>query len=353
MVLAIAPVNVVYSQGFAGLGTTAEGYDVPNPETKITFPKDHGSHPGFRIEWWYLTANLKGTDGKDYGAQWTLFRSALQPPDKEQKKEKPNNWFGSQLWMAHAAVTARHNHWVAESRARGNIGLAGVSASPFKAWINDWSMTGDKSSGISNLRVQASGTDFSYDLNLQANGPIIFHGANGYSVKSSLGQASHYYSQPFYRVDGMLNLPHGEVAVTGSAWLDREWSSQPLGEKQKGWDWASLNFDDGSKLMGFRLRQDDGKNFTSGTWSDADGKTTPFSNGKIKFIEEARSTINGKEIPTKWRLLLPEKQVDIEFEAINSNSWMATSVPYWEGPVTIKGSHTGRGYLEMTGYDFR
>ena len=345
----MAFVTPAIPQGFGGLGTQAEGFAVPERGTPFTFPRDHGAHPDYRIEWWYLTANLKGADDKDYGAQWTLFRSALKPGDSVQNAQ---GWNSPQLWMGHAAVTTLDAHFVAETLARGGIGQAGAEATPFRAWIDDWALTGKSatSDAYDALTVSASGTDFSYDLSLTADGPLISHGDGGFSVKSAAGQASYYYSQPFYTVTGILDLPTGPVEVTGKAWLDREWSSQPLAADQNGWDWLSLHFDDGTKLMGFQLRQRDGSTFTSGTWIMPDGTTTALEPGAVQMEPLAITRVADRDVPTSWRVTLVERDIDIRVEAINSNTWMATSVPYWEGPVRITGNRDGIGYLEMTGY---
>ena len=201
------------AQGFAGLGTSAEGFAVPQRGTPLVFPRDHGAHPDFRIEWWYLTANLEAADGTDYGIQWTLFRSALVP------EERPG-WSSPQIWMGHAAITTADNHFVAERLSRGGTGQAGVTLQPFAAWIDDWRMTSTSPAGadlLSQISLRASGLDFSYALTLDAQGPLVLQGDRGYSVKSDQGQASYYYSQPFYRVAGTLHLPGGPVQVTGQA----------------------------------------------------------------------------------------------------------------------------------------
>lgn len=338
LVLLLWPLSAI-AQGFAGLGTTAEGFAVPQRGNDLTFPADHGAHPEFRIEWWYLTATLTGEDGKNYGIQWTLFRSALSPYETD-------GWQSPQLWMGHAAVTTPNTHYFAERLSRGGIGQAGVRTAPFEAWIDDWQMSGDD---FDTMSLRASGSDFRYDLALDAKGPLVLHGDNGYSVKSAAGQASYYYSQPFFSAVGTLYLPDGPVKVTGNAWLDREWSSQPLAEDQSGWDWFSLSFKDGNKLMAFRLRGT--QDFTSGTWITADGATTPLPNGSIVVKPLVTSKTAGPTVPTKWQLQVPKHDVDVEVSALNANAWMGTSFPYWEGPVKIIGSHKGRGYLEMTGYE--
>ena len=329
------------AQGFAGLGTDAEGFAVPTPNPVFDFPQDHGAHPDYRIEWWYLTANLTGPDGTAYGVQWTLFRSALAPETRE-------GWSDPQVWFAHAAVTTPDTHLVAERIARGGIGQAGVKVQPFEAWIDDWRMAGPS---FDDLTLTARGDAFAYDLGLTANGPLIFHGDKGFSVKSAQGQASYYYSQPFYEVSGTLTLPQGDVPVTGAAWLDREWSSQPLADSQSGWDWFSLSFATGDKLMGFLLREDDGASFSSATWIAADGITTSYADGAFAAQPLDWSEVSGRDMPTRWAVQLPDKGIDVIVTALNSNAWMALSIPYWEGPVTVEGSHTGRGYLEMTGYE--
>jgi predicted secreted hydrolase len=340
LVLLAVPLPAV-GQGFAGMGTEAQGFAMPKPEPSFDFPSDHGAHPDYRIEWWYLTANLEGPDGTPYGLQWTLFRSALAPGEAE-------GWESPQIWFAHAAVTTPEAHYSAERFARGGTGQAGVTADPFAAWIDDWRMAGES---LDDLTLSATGPDFAYAMELRAEGPLVFHGEGGYSVKSAQGQASYYYSQPFYRITGALTLPEGEVEVSGSAWLDREWSSQPLAENQTGWDWFSLTFDGGAKLMAFQLRQTDGGTFESGTWIAPDGATRALGDDALAATPLETTQVAGRAVPTRWRLEVPGRDLDVTVEAINPAAWMDTSVPYWEGPVRVRGSHGGRGYLEMTGYE--
>ena len=328
------------AQGFAGLGAGADGFSVPAQDYVFDFPADHGPHNDYRIEWWYLTANLEDADGTAYGLQWTLFRTALSP-------DEGSGWTAPQLWMGHAAVTTPTAHYVTERLGRGGIGQAGAVPEPFEAWIDDWQLVGD----LDALAMRASGPDFAYDMTLDAQGPLIFHGDKGYSVKSAGGQASYYYSQPFYDIAGVLMLPDGNVDVSGSAWLDREWSSQPLGADQTGWDWFSLSFDDGAKMMGFLLRQADGTAYSSATWIAPDGETEAFPDGAFSAVPLDTHTTVGRELPVQWQVTLPAKGVDVMVMALNPDAWMDTSVPYWEGPVNVAGSHQGVGYLEMTGYE--
>jgi predicted secreted hydrolase len=345
ILLLLAMAAPALAQGFAGLGSDPQGFALPERGRELTFPTDHGAHPDYRIEWWYLTANLRGTDGQDYGAQWTLFRSALKP------EEKPG-WQSPQLWMGHAALTAADKHYSAERLARGGIGQAGVSLSPFLAEIDDWRMASRAAAGmdqLSALDVSAAGEEFSYRLKLDSERPLVLQGDRGYSVKSDKGQASYYYSQPSFRVSGTIAIGGREVEVTGEAWFDHEWSSQPLSPDQTGWDWFSFHFESGEKLMGFRLR-DQGPGFTSATWIGKDGIPQAQPPGALMVEPLSWENIADRKIPVRWRVALPAKGLDVTTRALNPRSWMDTQVSYWEGPVRIEGSHPGRGYVEMTGY---
>ncbi|WP_371923511.1 lipocalin-like domain-containing protein [Pseudomonas sp. OIL-1] len=337
--------------GFAGLGEQAEGFTQVSPDRRFEFPADHGAHPDYRIEWWYVTANLTDEDGREWGAQWTLFRQALQP---QTPLEAEAGWNSAQVWLGHSAVTHADGHKYADRLARGGVGQAGVRVEPFEAWIDDWSLSqageAQGQDSFSALSVKAAGEDFSYQLNLTADRPVVPQGEQGYSRKSEGDQASYYYSQPFFSVEGAIGWEGQRHIVTGQAWLDREWSSQPLAANQQGWDWFSLHLDGGEKLMLFRLRSTDDSHYYSGTWIQPDGETQPLAPGAIELEPLDETTVAGREVPTRWRLRIPTKDFDVTTEPLNERAWMGTTIPYWEGPIRFGGSHTGVGYLEMTGY---
>jgi predicted secreted hydrolase len=335
------------AQGFAGLGMTGGGFASVIPGKTFAFPADHGPHPDYRIEWWYVTANLADTTGVAYGAQWTLFRQASRPGAQQE------GWANQQIWMGHAAVTRADLHRYSEAFARGGVGQAGVEAKPYLAWIDSWEMRAldqMRDDTIAPLQLKASGADFSYTLRLDADRALVLQGDAGYSKKSERGQASYYFSQPYFNVTGSITIDDKPAEVTGQAWMDREWSSQPLASDQAGWDWFSLHLNKSEKLMLFRLRQADGHNYHSGNWILSDGKTEQIASADIEMTPKTSAEIEGRKIPVAWHIAIPRFALSVETAPLNAKSWMGTSFPYWEGPISFRGSHSGVGYLEMTGH---
>lgn len=356
-------------EGFAGLGSSAGDFADVRPGRTFSFPQDHGAHPAHRIEWWYVTANLQDEQGRDWGVQWTLFRNALQPT------AELSGWSNATVWMGHAGLTGPFGHRHAETLARGGIGQAGVNAAPFKAWIDNWQLSGQfcdphcaaidtpKPSAASAppvtlaqaapktaLQLSARGPDFAYQLQLSSDQALVLQGDQGFSQKSGQGQASYYYSQPFLQARGSLELDGNTYQVTGQAWLDREWSSQPLAADQQGWDWFSLHLAGGEKVMLFQLRHADGRHYRAGSWISASGVTQALSGEDFRLTPLAHSTLAGRRLPTRWALSIPGKQLELRSEPLQENAWMDTRFPYWEGPIRLSGSQSGVGYLEMTGY---
>ncbi|MBR0829283.1 iron ABC transporter permease [Bradyrhizobium manausense] len=336
-----------FAQGYAGLGETADGFAPVVPGKTFAFPADHGPHPDFRIEWWYLTANLVDATGAPCGLQWTLFRqAAAAPPQRE-------GWANQHIWMAHAAVTRADTHRFSELFARGGVGQAGVTAKPFAAWIDAWEMKGTDTTDDRTLApvvLKASAANFSYALTLQADRAVVLQGDAGFSRKSERGQASYYYSQPFFRAQGTLTVDDKTVDVSGQAWMDREWSSQPLASDQTGWDWLSLHLSSGDKLMLYRLRQKDGQDYPFGNWIAADGSTEAITGRDIQMTPKATAEVAGRKLPVEWQIAIPSRSFLISCKPLNSKAWMGTGFSYWEGPISFAGTHNGVGYLELTGY---
>lgn len=333
-------------QGFAGLGGEAVAFTPVLPGRAFSFPEDHGVHDGFRIEWWYVTANLKDAQGRDFGVQWTLFRSALSAAPQAE------GWRNQTIWLGHAAVTSATVHHAAERYARGGVGQAGVQAIPFDAWIDDWRFATQASgtAPLADMQLKARDPRFSYELRLVSSRPLVLQGDGGFSQKSEQGQASYYYSQPFFQASGDLYIDGQHYRVSGPAWLDREWSSQPLTANQTGWDWFSLHLDNGEHVMLYRMRHKDGAPYLTGTWIDARGQAQPLQAGEISLVPLDKTKVAGRSMPVRWSISIPGRQFDVTAQALNPDAWMNLRIPYWEGPVQLSGSHGGNGYLEMTGY---
>jgi predicted secreted hydrolase len=335
------------AQGFAGLDDNGGGFATVVPGRTFNFPADHGPHPDYRLEWWYVTANLVDSNGAACGAQWTLFRQAMRPGPQQE------GWANQQIWMAHAAVTRASTHRYSETFARGGVGQAGVEAKPFRAWIDSWQMRGldvMRDDTVAPLELNASGADFAYALRCEADQPLVLQGDAGYSLKSQRGQASYYFSQPFFKVTGSITIDDRATNVTGQAWMDREWSSQPLASDQTGWDWCALHLNSGEKLMLYRLRQNDGRNDLFGNWIAPDGRSVEIASPENSMTPTKWTDIGDRKVPTSWHIAIPAHGMKIETTPLNPLSWMGTSFSYWEGPIGFDGSHRGVGYLEMTGY---
>ena len=341
---------------FAILALAAEDYQQAKRGTALSFPRDHGPHPGFRIEWWYLTANLEDQGGRQYGAQWTLFRTATRPPGTN---VVANAWNSGQVFMAHFALTWPGGHRAFQRYARGGDhggeSRAGASDQPFAAWLDDWALRSTGDDWLP-LEVSARQDDMAMRLQMGAKGPLVLQGENGFSQKNAEGGGSHYYSQPFLLARGELEIDGKKVVVTGQAWLDREWSSQFLQPDQSGWDWFALHLESGEKLMLFRLRHR--TRGQAGAYLHAvlirpDGESTSLQASDIRLEVVRTFDVAGRSLPLHWRVELPTLQRQLEIEALQPGQWMDVDFPYWEGAVTVSGdgpANRGRGYMELTGY---
>ena len=317
----------------------------------ITFPADHQAHPDFRHEWWYLTANLIDEDGNALGLQWTQFRFAAAPQESG-NGTKETTWQSQQIYMAHSAVTTKDKHYADEKWSRDQAELAGVSASPFRVYLDDWQWT-SSSDDLFPATLNANSGQFGYSLKLTNNAPYQKQGEQGYSTKSSDGKvASYYYSQPFINVSGEVIIDRVTHQVSGKGWIDREWSSQFLLDSQQGWDWFALRLGDETSLVVFQLR-----NSTTGEASYAharlmqqDGSGIAISQQDITLIATKQTEIDGRDYPTEWQISIPTQQIELTVSALNPKAKMPLSVPYWEGPISIEGTHSGSGYMELTGY---
>lgn len=334
-------------------------YRLALPGYHYSFPRDHFSHPSFQTEWWYYTGNLRAADGHGFGFELTFFRQAV-----DRDPARNSTWDVQDLYLAHLALSdltgGRFYH--AQRTNRPGPGVAGVDAASQRIWNGNWQVQWENA----DQRLQAIAEDFELRLTLHSEKPPVIHGENGVSQKAQgPGRASHYISLTRLAVSGPILLRGKSFEVSGLAWMDHEFFTHQLSPDQAGWDWLSLQLDDRTELMLFRLRRKDGgiDPFSAGTYIDAEGRTTHLR--KEDFILQPlgsawNSPVSGAAYPVQWRIevgalnLKLETTTPLPSQELTGKSALAPT--YWEGAITLSGTRAARpihgvGYLEMTGYD--
>ncbi|WP_083539535.1 lipocalin-like domain-containing protein [Enterovibrio coralii] len=329
-------VEMLLADNEKGFANVERGYE-------IRFPDDYGLHENYRQEWWYVTANLKDSEGNEYGVQWTVFRSAVSP-------KKGEAWNNQHIYMAHAVLTTKDVTYKSERFARGGIGQAGVSSSPFSVWIDDWQWSSSSESPFP-ATLMGGEQDFYFNLDMQLTQPEVLQGEKGFSQKhATQNVASYYFSVPAVELSGTLNIDGKSVAVEGKGWIDREWSTKALSDDQKGWDWFALQFDDGGSLMMVQVRSENGP-YRFGSITSAAGETQRLESDEIEMTPVSFTKVSsGRYVPTHWQLKLKNYDLSIETTPLNEQNWLPFAFPYWEGPVDVSGSKQGAGFMEATGY---
>lgn len=329
----------------------ADDYPKVRPGMALQFPRDHGSHPQFRNEWWYVTGWLRTASGAEFGMQITFFRNRPQVAE-----EISSRFAARQLLFAHAALSdpdaGRLLH--DQRAARSGFGLAEAAEGRTDVSIDDWSLK--QTDG--GYAVQVAAREFRYALRFEARQPVLLQGESGFSRKGpNAAQASYYYSRPHLAVSGKLVVRGRELEVSGEAWFDHEWSSEPLAEGTVGWDWIGINLADGGALMAFRLRSKDGGSFwAGGAVRDVHGGVRILKPGEVRFaaLKHWRSPRTGAEYPVSMRVEAGALSLDIEplMDDQELDARASTGTVYWEGAVRIRRGEkaVGRGYLELTGY---
>jgi predicted secreted hydrolase len=351
-------------------GPDTVGYARALEARDFVFPDDHGPHEAFRTEWWYVTGNLTADDGRAYGFQFTIFRSALAPTPPG----GPSAWATNQAYMGHFALTdvEDEDFRATEVFARGGGGLAGASARPFRVWLEDWTLAstgsrdpvgvGPDTSAVFPLRLAADGEGVDLELELQAGKPHVLQGDEGLSRKGpEPGNASYYYAHTRMPASGRIVLDGDTIPVEGLAWLDREWSTSALSGDQVGWDWFALQLDDGWEMMVYQLRLRDGSadRLSDGVLIDPDGRRVPLEWGREVLVEPTgtwASPVDGSRYPSGWRIRVPGRGWDLTVEPAVLDQELRVAFRYWEGSVGVSGAGDGgrpvrgRGYVELTGY---
>ncbi len=331
-----------------------EGFARAETPIAFEFPRDHGPHPRFRAEWWYFTGHLADRDGRPFGFQLTLFRFALAPTSATSESA----WRSAQVMLGHFAVSdlAGGAFHPFERLSRAMPDIAGSQAEPEVAvWLDDWRI--EHHAANDGWRLRAGQDGVALDLALEPRSAVVPQGERGLSRKSEApGNASYYYSVPRLAARGTLTLADGEHAVTGNAWLDREWSTSALSRDQAGWDWFALQLADGANLMFYRLRDKAGGSgpLSAGSHVDAAGTVTLLAAGDVQLTAEGewRSPASGRRYPRDWRLAVPRLGLDLRLQPRLADQEWRRRFAYWEGAVSVHDAEreVGLGYVEMTGY---
>jgi predicted secreted hydrolase len=334
-------------------GSVAAADDFPSvvPGFRLEFPRDLGSHPAFRNEWWYITGWVRDADGNDLGLQVTFFRN--RPRVAEASRSQ---FAARQLLFAHAAIAdPRHGRLRHEQRAaRAVLGLADAAENGTDVRMGDWSLRFAEGSYLARIAAE----EFQLDLRFTPVQPVLLQGDQGYSRKGrDANQASYYYSQPQLVVAGSVVSDGRTADVKGTAWLDHEWSSQAMAADANGWDWIGVNLHDGGSLMAFRMRDRAGNAvWGGGGLRTADGVLTRFEPAEVSFTAARRwrSPRTGVEYPVAMRMRAGgiDYALDPLMDDQELDSRTSTGTIYWEGAVRLlqNGREVGRGYLELTGY---
>jgi len=338
--------------------TTPPGFVSADGSRPLSFPADFGAHPDFRTEWWYYTGNLQTEEGQHFGFELTIFRVGLLSPTAGLPDD--STWSGRDIYFAHFALSdiANERFYAFQRYARPGPGLAGAQSDPYRVWVGGRSIT-ENGPGVYELRAEQD--EITLNLTLTDEMGVVLNGEKGYSRKGqNPTNASYYYSQPRLRADGSVKVSGSNYRVEGLAWNDHEFSTSVLDEDQIGWDWFSLQFEDGAALMLFQLRKKGGgiSDSASGTFIAADkaSRSLHKSDFDVRVQDQWRSPHTQGLYPSLWEIRLTKPACLLQVKP-----WMSDQelnfppMTYWEGAVHFEGSCNdtpvrGNGYIELTGY---
>jgi predicted secreted hydrolase len=327
------------------------------PGWRYEFPRDHRRHADFKTEWWYFTGRLTDEKGAVFGYQLTFFRQGLRPPAN--RASATSRFVVDDLKFAHFAVSdigGQRFHFQ-QKIARGAFGEAGFADEQL-AWIDDWSL---ELLSDGSFALRAKNGPAALDLKLSSAKPWVFHGENGVSQKAEgVGRASHYFSATRLAAKGTLTLDGKTRGVSGESWLDREWASNQLTAEQIGWDWFSIQFDDGTELMLYQMRTRGGGRDpnSSGTFVARDGTTQHLRRDDYQLtpLKTWTSKETGGKYPVAWQLDVPKLNLQARISTpLQKQELVLQPVVYWEGLIEIEATRAGaktrgHGYMELTGY---
>lgn len=338
---------------FAGNNSGFEQALTPH---EFRFPRDHGAHPAFAHEWWYVTGHLGAPTGERFGFELTMFRIALAPAAPAAAAEG-SAWRARQMYVAHFALTDinRGQFHFQERFARAALGLSGADSEPLKVWVDDWSL------GLADggWQIRAAAQGYALNVRMTTDLPPILNGDRGLSQKSGDPRdASYYYSMPRLAVHGELARDGKTLPVAGSAWVDREWGSGGLGADEAGWDWFALQLSDGSELMFYSLRRRDGRRdpHSAGTWVGPDGSARVLASGDVAInVQDYWPSPRGGRYPARWQVEVPSLGLAVNLRPVLPDQELDGRPRYWEGAVDVTGTQgarnlKGQGYVELVGY---
>jgi predicted secreted hydrolase len=328
------------------------------PGWHYEFPRDHAPHPDFKTEWWYFTGEVRSADGQRFGYELTFFRQGVLPP--AERGTTTSRFIIDDLKFAHFALSdpgGKHFHFF-QKTSRGSFGEAGFGVDAKLAWIDDWTLQRDGDEGFT-LRAASAGVSLA--LELRRTKPWALHGENGVSQKAAgKGSASHYYSGTRLATTGSLGVNGHDFAMTGESWFDHEWATNQLAQNQIGWDWFSLQLDDGSELMLYQMRLRDGGSDpnSSGTLIARDGTTQHLrrEDFTLRPLDYWKSPTTKGRYPIAWELRVAGIGLTARITTpLASQELNVKPNAYWEGLIDLAGDQGGKpirghGYLELTGY---
>jgi predicted secreted hydrolase len=336
----------------------ATGFSQATRPGTLKFPRDLGAHPDFKSEWWYYTGNLQTAEGREFGIELTFFRQALLPQPAQ--VATGSQWRSPQVYSGHFAISdiANRQFYFQDRFSRNAIALAGATSQPYRVWLEDWSATTVEPNTV---RLQATMPEGAIDLALNQSRPAVLQGDRGLSIKGvGEGNASYYYSIVQQPTQGTITVKGETYQVTGISWKDHEYSTSSLDPGTIGWNWFSAQFENGTALMLYVLRRDDGTIApqSSGTYITTQGKTQVLGVNDFEITpqETWTSPATQAKYPIQWQVQIPKLGISLQATALMPNQELNTATAkYWEGAVKYQGKQgeqaiAGRGYVELTGY---
>ncbi len=326
---------------------------------ELNFPKDHGSHPEFKTEWWYFTGHLQNNFAKKFGLELTFFRVGVNTQNSMRSK-----WAVQSIYLAHFAITDDENDSFnhAEKISRDNFSKAGSSLSTLDVWIDDWSAKLKDNT----ILLSANSEDISISLNLTPFKNVVLQGRDGFSQKGpKIGQASYYSSFTNLKGSGTIRIKNTIHQISkAKVWMDHEVTSSDIAYGIEGWDWFAIQLDDDSELMIYQLRdkQNNPTKYSSGTIIYPDGQTKRLNNSDFKITPHStwKSKTTNINYPHEWTIIVPKDEIELVIVPTVKNQEMTTSKStrnsYWEGRSTVTGrvkgkEKTGNAYVELVGYE--